>query len=292
MFFDIHAHIRRQKGFPRLWGGTYPSLEELLALHDSIGVDRGVILPMVSPECSTVPQSIEDILILAEQSKGRLVPFCNVDPRALTNSNDAPLEKMFFYYKELGCKGIGEVSANLDFRDPKMQNLFRAAELAELPLTFHLSPFVGYSYGIVDSAGLPGLEASLQRFPKLKFFGHSQTFWAEMSEKPTIIDRMGYPKGKVIEGRVPQLMRKYPNLYGDLSAGSGFFALNRDHEYTIKFLNEFQDRLMYGTDIASPDPAGIDPLHTLLLSFLKDGAISQTVFNKIAFQNAIDTLKL
>ncbi|MEI8345181.1 MAG: hypothetical protein WCG06_03820, partial [Candidatus Omnitrophota bacterium] len=49
------------------------------------------------------------------------------------------------------------------------------------------------------------------------------------------------------EGRVPQLMRKYTNLYGDLSAGSGCNALKRDRKYAVKFLNEFQDRLMFGT---------------------------------------------
>lgn len=252
MFIDIHIHTRRLSGFPRITGDkmTYATPEQILAGYDEVGIERGVLLPGVNPECSHVPQCNEDVLELAEKYNGRFIPFCNIDPRAMTNSWNAPLDKMMVYYRDLGCKGIGEVCANLPILDPKMQNLFKCAEIAGLPLTFHLSPFVGYSYGMVDDSGLPQLEETLKRFPKLKFFGHSQTFWAEISKIRTISDRFGYPTGPVEEGRVPQLMRKYPNLYGDLSAGSGCNALTRDRGYAIKFLNEFQDRLFFGTDVA------------------------------------------
>lgn len=59
----------------------------------------------------------------------------------------------------------------------------------------------------------------------------------------------GYPGGPVIPGRrVVELMRRYPNLLGDLSAGSGLNALRRDREFGISFLNEFQDKLYFGHD--------------------------------------------
>jgi predicted TIM-barrel fold metal-dependent hydrolase len=44
------------------------------------------------------------------------------------------------------------------------------------------------------------------------------------------------------------MMRQYPNLYCDISAGSGWNALNRDHAFTREFLYEFQDRVLYGRD--------------------------------------------
>ena len=106
-------------------------------------------------------------------------------------------------------------------------------------------------------------------------------------------DRAGYPTGKVVEGAVPKLFRKYPNLYGDLSAGSGCNALTRDEEYAVKFLNEFQDRLMFGIDICS---APGEPHHISLINFLKklksEGKISEVVFNKIAKENAVRLLGL
>jgi predicted TIM-barrel fold metal-dependent hydrolase len=46
-------------------------------------------------------------------------------------------------------------------------------------------------------------------------------------------------------------MRKYPGLYGDLSAGSGFNALTRDLNHAYEFIDEFQDRLMLGLDYCS-----------------------------------------
>ncbi len=132
---------------------------------------------------------------------------------------------------------------------------------------------------------------SLQKFPNLKFFGHSQSFWAEIARLETPGERYGYPCSAVKEeGVIPKLMRKYPNLYGDLSAGSACNALKRDRKYAIKFLNEFQDRLMFGTDITAPDTA--TPLVDFLLELKSAGDIPELVFNKVARENAIRILYL
>ncbi len=80
-------------------------------------------------------------------------------------------------------------------------------------------------------------------------------------------------------------MRKYPNLYGDLSANSGYNAISRDRAYGVKFLTEFQDRLMFGMDICAPN-AFVSPLPGYLKELRASGEISQTVFEKIAFGNA------
>ena len=56
-----------------------------------------------------------------------------------------------------------------------------------------------------------------------------------------------YPTPK----RLIEMMRAHPNLHGDLSAGSGHNALSRDPAFGVRFLNEFQDRLYFGTDIAT-----------------------------------------
>ena len=89
---------------------------------------------------------------------------------------------------------------------------------------------------------------------------------------------------------MPKLFRQYPNLYGDLSAGSGCNALTRDREHAIRFLDEFQDRLCFGTDICAPDTR--TPLVDFLLDLRQSGAISETVFQKVARENAIRLLGL
>ncbi|MCM8786210.1 MAG: amidohydrolase family protein, partial [Candidatus Omnitrophica bacterium] len=91
-------------------------------------------------------------------------------------------------------------------------------------------------------------------------------------------------------GVVPKLMRKYSNLYGDLSAGSGYNALARDLNYAVEFLNEFQDILLFGTDICRPDQE--IPIVDFLLNLVEKGKISKRVFDKIMRENAIKLLNL
>lgn len=290
MFIDIHAHAYRiQPVKPD--NNTWITPEQLVEFYDKHDIDAGVLLPLVSPECNT-PQCNEDILEMAEKYPGRFIPFCNVDPRCISNDPHAPLEKVLTRYKELGCKGVGEVTANLSFFDPLMRNLFRAVEQVGLPLTFHIAHRLGGCYGIYDEPGLPGLAETLVKYPKLTFLGHSVGFWSEISEMKTPDERFSYPAGKVKEGVVPRLMRKFPNLMGDLSAGSGANALMRDPDHAVEFLNEFQDRLCFGMDICLAPVESNAKLAYFLLELRDNGKISETVFNKVARENALRILGL
>lgn len=290
MFIDIHAHAYRiQPVKPD--NNTWITPEQLVEFYDKHDIDAGVLLPLVSPECNT-PQCNEDILEMAEKYPGRFIPFCNVDPRCISNDPHAPLEKVLARYKELGCKGVGEVTANLSFFDPLMRNLFRAVEQVGLPLTFHIAHRLGGCYGIYDEPGLPGLAETLVKYPKLTFLGHSVGFWSEISEMKTPDERFSYPSGKVKEGVVPRLMRKFPNLMGDLSAGSGANALMRDPDHAVEFLNEFQDRLCFGMDICLAPVESNAKLAYFLLELRDNGKISETVFNKVARENALRILGL
>ena len=264
--------------------------EQLLAIYDSVGIERGVLLPESNPEFNLEPQGSSEVVEISEASPGRFIPFCNVDPRAMSNSASAPLGDFLAYYKSRGCKGLGELCANLAFLDPLVQNLFKAAEEHGLPATFHIATSLGGSYGLYDDPGLPQLEETLCRFPKLRLLGHSQAFWSEISAFDGS-DRNSYPKGPVKkEGRVSQLMRKCPNLYGDLSAGSGFNAISRDEEFALRFIDEFQDRLLFGTDICQPDAKV--PLAAFLLGLRDSGRLPEKVFMKLARENAIKLLGL
>jgi uncharacterized protein len=291
MFIDIHVHVCRIHGPKSNGKDTFSAPDQLLERYEPIGVEKAVLLPVVNPECNYGVQAVEDVIEIAEKYAGRFIPFCNVDPRAMVNSVDAPLGDMLRCYRDKGCKGIGEVCANLSFLHPMVQNLFKHTQEVGFPLTFHVSPQLGGNYGLYDEPGLPQLEKSLQQYPRLKFFGHSQAFWAEIGRLETPADRYGYPKYPVREeGVLPKLMRRYPNLYGDLSAGSGCNALSRDSDYAVRFLNEFQDRLFFGTDICAPDTT--TPLVYFLLDLRKNNKISEKVFQKVARENAIKVLEL
>jgi len=249
MFFDIHAHAYKYQ-YPAPGGGMlFVTPEELLAVHDELNIERAVLLPLVSCE-EYVPQSVGEIIDMARASGGRFVPFCNVDPRVYSNSSDAPVGLLLEHYRALGCLGLGEVLPNLPWNDPRMQNLLHHAERVGFPMVFDMTGRLNHGYGIYDEPGMPQLEACLARFPDLLFIGHGPAFWAEIAALRGPADRFGYPKYPVErEGRVAQLMRGYPNLWVDLSAGSGENALLRDPGYAVSFLNEFAGRILFGTDI-------------------------------------------
>jgi len=298
MFIDIHAHAYR-KCPPFLC--RFATAEQLIERYDKEGIEKGAVLPIVSPEIY-FPQANEDILEMAEQYPDRIIPFCNVDPRVLTNSADAPLDRVLGHYRDQGCKGVGEVMLNLPFMDPLVQNLFKHAEAVGLPVTFDGSDQVGGDFGLYDDPGLPQLEHTLQRFPDLIILGHGPTFWAEIARLETPAERSYIfkpgggqvgrgPSGPIKEeGVMPKLLRHYPNLYGDLSDNTPYNALSRDPDYGPKFVNEFQDRLLYGTDLCGPQMEL--PMIGLLTGWRDSGKISEEVFNKVARENAIKLFDL
>ncbi|MBU0478112.1 amidohydrolase family protein [bacterium] len=291
MFIDIHLHTIREKSLPRE-DGSYASPEELIEMMDRTGVDKGILLPVMSPEYRRNQLStVEDILEVCRRYQDRFIPFCNIDPRAEKNSPDADLSRQLLFYKEKGCKGVGEITANLYFDNPLVQNLFKHCEKCEMPVIFHIGSQFGNCYGLIDDLHLPRLEKSLKNFPDLIFIGHSQPFWSEISADVTAENRNTYPKGKVTEGgAVPRLMEEYPNLYGDISAGSGYNALTRDSEFGYEFINRFKDKLFFGTDIASPKD---DHHHAeFLRNAYKEGNILKETFEKISWQNVNKILKL
>ena len=293
-FIDIHVHTSRPR-HPKMTrpdGSHYPSPQRLIEMMDGAGIDLAVVQAHVSPECSYTLVTTEEVLEICGLYPGRLVPFCNLDPRFQTNTAKTDFRPMLEACKEQGCKGVGEYMANLNFDDPLNMNVFGQVEESGLPLTFHIAPQVGGYYGCADEAGLPRLETVLKSFPKLTLLGHSAPFWAEISSD-VIRDgqrQIGYPKGKVTPGRVVELMRKYPNLHGDLSAGSGFNAISRDPEFGYTFLEEFQDRLYWATDIAN-DPQKM-PIVDYFLKLKAEKLISEAAYEKITWRNADRLLKL
>ncbi|MCK5804592.1 MAG: hypothetical protein KAI66_17275, partial [Lentisphaeria bacterium] len=125
MFIDIHVHTRGGRMIERHGQPAYATPEQLIERYDATGVEQAVILPGINPECAYMPQSNEEVLDICDRFPGRFIPFCNIDPRALTNSAEAPLGDLLSHYKTQGCKGIGEVCSNLPLDDPLVFNLFR-----------------------------------------------------------------------------------------------------------------------------------------------------------------------
>ncbi|MGI6354354.1 MAG: amidohydrolase family protein [Lentisphaerae bacterium] len=297
MFIDIHAHAYRR---PVPFVCRFCTAEELLKLYDEADIKCGFILPIVSPEIY-FPQANEDILDMCADYPGRFLPFCNIDPRLLTNACDAPLDTVLRYYKDKGCLGVGEIMPNIPMRDPMVQNLFKHAQAVGMPVTFDGSDQHGGDFGLYDEPGMPQLEHSLQRFPKLNFIAHGPVFWYEIGRlespaqrKPPFFPEGGQARMRPLtgpiqeEGVVPKFFRYYENLYGELS--DAYTPLACDEDYGPKFLTEFQDRLFFGTDTCGPNHRY--KMRELLLRWRDEKRISQSVFTKIAHDNAVKFFKL
>ena len=294
MLIDIHVHACRPRhpALTRSNGTFYPTPETLIRMLDEHGIDKALLMGTVSPECRYTIVPTEELLAIAADWPERIIPCCSIDPRWLTNSPTADFRKILETYRNLGCRAVGEYIPNIPFDDPLNLNFFKHVEAAGLPLTFHIGPTLGACYGCYDEPGLPRLETVLRQFPDLIFLGHSQPFWAEIGSN--ILDekgnRISYPKGPVTPGRLVELFRNYPNLYGDLSAGSGFNAISRDPEFGLAFLEEFQDRLCFGTDIANvPQELHIVPYFERLK---REGLLAPEAFEKITWKNADRVLHL
>ena len=300
MFIDIHAHVYRVKTkIPT--AVEFCDAKELMKRYDELKIDMGVLLPIVNAEIY-LPQAVEDILEICEQHPDRFIPYCNVDPRCISDSPNAPLDQVIHYYKEKGCKGVGEVMPCMSLMDPKVQNLFACAAKEDMPIVYDGSIQHSGDFGLYDEPGLPYLEYTLQDYPNLKIFGHGPVFWTEIAKLDSPAQRGVFwgrngqhcenlPDGPIEEeGVMPKLLRRYSNLYGDMSDGTCFRAVSRDPSFGARFLEEFQDKLFFGTDMVGPDmPVG---MCDLLISWRETGKISETCFRKIAYDNAAKLLGL
>ena len=298
-YIDIHAHAFRK---PIPFVTRFCTAEELIERYDRYGIEAGFILPVVNSEIY-LPQANEDILEMAEKYPGRLFPFCNLDPRALINRADAPLDTVLQYYKNSGCLGVGEIMPNMPMNDEKVQNLFRCAEKVGLPVTTDGSDRPDGDFGLYDLPGLPYLEHTLQRFPDLKFIAHGPMFWAEYTancrparNKPVFrADGFQYGSpcaaGKITgEGVAMELLRDFPNLYGELS--DAYPMLSRDEDFAIKFLTEFQDKLFFGTDCCNSEVEANFRIKLWFDHMHDSGKLPTAVWKKICRNNAIDFFNL
>ena len=259
---DIHVHAARKRidvpfGNPMDSASHYIcDPEEMVQTLTAQGLGNAILMSSGEAPCNgvhTLECYNQDCMEIAKNSHGFFWWMCSIDPVDLNTVEDR-LRK----YQQQGAVGIGEVMVNQWLDSPYMQALFCAAEKLKMPVLCHMSPDVGFSYGVSDRPGLPLLEQTLKEHPGLPYIGHSQVFWLEISAdcpKSGNAQRNGFGKGPVVrEGTVERLLTNYPNLYADLSAFSGSCAVMRDEVFGAYFLERYQNQLLFGTDTTNKKP--------------------------------------
>lgn len=269
-YVDIHVHLTLD------WGPR-PALTaaKLLKWMDERLVAQAVVLPLISPEAWYYAITSDWVLDQTRPYRDRLIPFCDVDPRAEYVKGKAILP-MLKRYVAAGARGLGEHKCGGAIDDPRNLDVFRACSELRLPVLLHMDTIRN-----IDQPGLPGLERALAAAPQANFIGHATSFWSSISGVTAESDFKGYPKGPVKPGgALDRLMDRYPNLYGDLSAGSGLNAIRRDPQFGREFLIRRADRLLFGTDYLS------DGQEVGQFEFLDELDLPAEVQNKIYRENA------
>lgn len=278
---DFHTHIGEVRSFnPKLKGWVRAGVEDLLSYMSDVGVERAVVLSLptrADPYASFL--SNRRLLKVALQSEGVLIPFCCPSP--FRGNAAAEVRRMV----SEGCAGLGELKVRLRIDDPRIVRLLKAAESAGVPALVHIEegPYFHYCYGI------DALAVVMRAAPDLKLIVHGPGWWNRISREG---GRDLYPSGPVEgEGLVHQLLRRFSNLYADLSAASGLNALGRDLEHAARFVEEFQEELLFGTDfpcLSESGQFGPDRSHVSLLLAL---GLPHRTLRKILRDNALRLLE-
>jgi len=78
------------------------------------------------------------------------------------------------------------------------------------------------------------------------FIMHGPGWWRHISNE---LGCEAYPRGMVKPGGlIERILDKFDNVYADISATSGYNALNRDKRYARIFLEKYCSKILFGTD--------------------------------------------
>lgn len=204
------------------------------------------LLPHASIHNEPIP--FERCISYVERAPERFILGYAPDPR-----RPSAIDRLKAAIGIYGVKVYGELKLRMMYDNPDALRMFRFCGENGLPVTVHIDyefdtgvryPRPSYWYG----GGIEAFERAISACPETIFLGHAPGFWAHISGDDQY-DKSAYPKGDVLpDGKLVKMMRKYPNLYCDISAGSGHNALSRDLKFTMGFLEEFQDRVLFARD--------------------------------------------
>jgi len=262
---DIHVHPFEE------WTPA-----RIVRFLDEVGVERAWLLPYDDIDESEHLIPTRYVFKAYQDYPERFIPFCSIDPR-----RPNVLDKIKTWARR-GCKGYGEHKVSLMIDDPRSKAVYKLCGELGLPVLVHIDVPLPPEFNYWKNPDVKRLEGLLEEFPDTIFIGHGPGWWREISADADE-DPARYPTGKVKRGgRLDRILDEYPNVYGDLSAGSGLNALKRDPEFAREFLIRHRKKLLYGTDC----------FNTSLLDFLRSLNLPDDVFKDIVHNNAARIIPL
>ncbi len=283
---DFHTHVGKER-----------SIDVVRRHIGARGGGVSVLLPIEPGPSSAAgdsdSMSTQGALEAHEAYPEDTVVFCHVDPLSPN-----AIRQLHSLYDAGVVKGFGEHKVRLPVDHPRNWDIYRICGEFGWPVLIHMD------YTGAFGTNFLALENIVRSLPDTTFIGHAMAWWTNISaDAVTDTSSTGfsdYPMGAVRPvGVTDRLLTEYPNLYGDLSARSGYFALYRDEAFRFEFLKRHRKKLLWGTDCPCHDGRGNFPngtfracLGEVMLSLLQDSCESEAQFNDITHNNGARLLGL
>jgi predicted TIM-barrel fold metal-dependent hydrolase len=195
------------------------------------GISKVVLLPTgLPPDNKFYKLNWAGLMMWAKQYPDQIIPFCTIDEA------DPHAGELVKEYILEGAKGIKLIGGHPDYYDEPLnsENMYKVYQMAaeyDVPVLIHGSLI-----------NLPELDDQLDQvfsdFPGVTF----------------ILAHYGNTlMGGIHLDVIAELLDKHPNLYIDLSQGSGITSYYRyldQYVDTIRdFVTKYQDRILFGSDL-------------------------------------------
>jgi predicted TIM-barrel fold metal-dependent hydrolase len=272
---DIHQHL----------GYSGRPDDVLLAHQRALGVTKTILLPSGRPvTTASTHQGASNGLDAKAEGNDACLRFSRAHAADyLFAANEVPdidgATQEIERYLKLGAVLIAEQKFGVDCDSPAMQKVFELARDYRVPVLMHWQ-FKMYNHGFERFYRM------LEKYPTVNFLGHAQTWWANV-DKNHADQSVLYPKGPISRGGLTdRYLSDYPNMFGDLSAGSGLNALTRDEDFTRDFLTRHQDKLVFGSDCSDHQGNGPKCLGGQTIGVIRRLAADKSIERKLLYGNA------
>lgn len=273
---DIHQHLN-YSGRP----------DDVLVAHQrAMGATTTILLPAGrSVNTASTHEGVSNGLQAEALGNEACRAFARSHKKAFRfGANEVPdiegATKEIERYLKLGGVVIAEQKFGVECDSAEMQKIYALAQEHHVPVLMHWQ-YKMYNYGFER------FHKMLEKYPRVNFLGHAQTWWANVDKNYTDDEKNLYPKGPITPGGLTdRYLSDYPNMFGDLSAGSGLNALTRDEDFTRDFLARHQDKLIYGSDCSDHIGSGDKCIGSQTIATIRRLAGSKKVERKLLYDNA------
>ena len=247
---DVHAHDNNNT-----------EVDKLIKLMDESGIEKKFILSY------STGARFDSIVDKYAPYKDRFDIWCGFDYTGIDKPGweKHAVEELVRCHKkgakgvgELGDKGLGEFYSRpvpgwgLHIDDPRMKPLLQKCAELKMPVNVHVAEDE-WMYFSADSTNDGLMNAAKWKIDLTKkgILNHDQlvaTLENAVKNNPETIFIACHLANCCSDlSKLARLLDKYPNLYADLAARFGEFS--PVPRYTRKFMEKYQDRLLYGVDM-------------------------------------------